>query len=364
MAQSVRLLQTAALALVLLCTPERLSAQPQEAPDAQEPHDQVPPSRLVLRAFGSVQWGRPEGPDSPNSFTLGQLDLFATSTLSERINVIAEIVFEGGTDTRVVTDLERLQLTYLFNDFLSVSAGRYHTGIGFYNTAFHHGSYFETPIGRPRVFEFEDEGGVLPVHEVGVSAHGAVPGTGSTFHYLAEVGNGRPWGATERDDGEGPKADLNSAKAANAGLSFSPDRWRGFEAGASFYWDTIPSETLGPVPHRIGALFATYRTPTIELMAEWLVLTHHTDDLSYRNDGGYVQASRAWGKWRPYYRYDRLSIAAGTPFLGATESSETHVVGLRLEPSEWVGLKAQYERGILGTRRGIDGFRSELVFVF
>jgi hypothetical protein len=317
---------------------------------------------MVLRAFGSVQWGRPAGPDSPNSFTLGQLDLFATSTLSERISVVVEIVFEGGTDTRVVTDVERLQLTYLFNDYLSVSAGRFHTGIGFYNTAFHHASYFETPVGRPRVFAFEDEGGVLPVHDVGVSVHGAVPGTGSTLHYLAEVGNGRPWGAT-REDGEVPKADLNSAKAANARLTFRPDRWRGFEAGVSFYWDTIPSETLGPVAHRIGAAFATYRTPSVELMAEWLILTHDTDDLSYRNDGSYVQASRAWGKWRPYYRYDRLSIAVGTPFLGA-ESSENHVVGLRFEPSEWVGLKAQYERGFLGTRRGIDGFRSELVFVF
>ena len=41
------------------------------------------------------------------------------------------------------------------------------------------------------MFAFEDEGGVLPVHEVGVNVHGTVPGTGSAFHYLAEIGNGR-----------------------------------------------------------------------------------------------------------------------------------------------------------------------------
>jgi hypothetical protein len=352
----------AAVVLMLFGAPGQLCAQ--DAPDTQDPHMAGPPSQLVLRAFGSVQWGQPEGPDSPNSFTLGQLDLFATSTLSERISVLAEIVFEGGTDTRVVTDLERLQLTYLFNDYLSVSAGRYHTGIGFYNNAFHHGAYFETVIGRPRVFAFEDEGGVLPVHEVGVSAQGAIPGTGSRLYYLAEVGNGRPWGAIEGEDGEGPKADLNSAKAVNFRFSFRPERWRGFDAGGSLYLDTIPSDTVGPVTHRISAAFATYRTPTIELMAEWLMLTHDTGAVSYRNDGGYVQASKSWGKWRPYYRYDRLSIESGTPFLGAIESSTTHVIGVRLEPSEWVGLKAQYERGVLGSQRGIDGFRSELVFVF
>ena len=278
--------------------------------------------------------------------------------------MLAEIVFEGGTETRVVTDLERLQLTYLFSDYLSVSAGRYHTAIGFYNTAFHHGAYFETAIGRPRVFAFEDEGGVLPVHEVGVSVQGAIPATGSSLHYLAEVGNGRAWESNESADSEGPKADLNSAKSVNVRFSYRPDRWRGFEAGGSLYFDTIPSETLGPVAHRIPAAFATYRTPTIEVMAEWVGLSHKTSNQSYHNEGGYLQASKAWGKWRPYYRYDRLSIESATPFLGAIESSTTHIIGLRLEPSEWVGVKAQYERGVLGSRRGIDGFRSELVFVF
>lgn len=362
-APAMRLLKAAALVLLLTCVPARLSAQDHDPADPQDPHAQIPPTQLVLRAFGSVQWGRPEGPDSPNSFTLGQLDIFATSTLTERISVIAEIVFEGGIGTEVVTDLERLQLTYQFNDHLSVSAGRYHTGIGYYNTAFHHGSYFETPIGRPRVFAFEDEGGVLPVHEVGVAANGAIPGTGSTLYYLAEVGNGRQW-ETADAGGDPPGADRNSAKAANVRLAFRPDRWRGFEAGGSLYWDTVPHPSLGPVAHRVGAAYAIYRTPKVELMAEWLVMTHDVDDLGYRNDGAYFQASKAWGKWRPYYRYDRLSINPETPFFGDTESSEAHVAGLRFDASEWVSLKAQYERWDLGARRGVDVFKSELVFVF
>src|SRR3954453_13808897 len=115
----------------------------------------------------------------------------------------------SGANTRVVTDLERLQLTYRLNDHLNISAGRYHTGIGYYNSAFHHGSYFEVPIGRPRIFTFEDEGGGLSFHGLGLRARGRVPKTGSALRYVVEVGNGRRW--TELDAEEG--RDQNQAKS-------------------------------------------------------------------------------------------------------------------------------------------------------
>lgn len=351
---------------IALAAPARLSAQVFDAAARQDQEQDPAPgalSSLVVRAFGSVQWGRTGVPDLPNSFSLGQLDFFVTSTLSDRFSVLTEVVLEGSINTQVITDLERLQLTYRLNDHLSVSAGRYHTGIGFYNTAFHHGSFFETPIGRPRVFDFEDEGGVLPVHEVGVTVRGLVPGTKSSLHYLVEIGNGRRW---DEDDGAGPAADhdTNSEKSTNVALAYRPDRWRGLEAGTSFYRDTITDASRQDVAHRIFAAYATYRTPSVEVLAEWLVLHYRSGDLGHRNDGGYVQASKAWGKWRPYYRYDRLSVDAATPVIGGTESSSAHVAGLRVDPTEWVGLKAQYERARRGTHRGVDAVGAQLVFVF
>jgi len=36
---------------------------------------------------------------------------------------------------------------------------RYHTAIGYYNTAYHHSTWFQTTTGRPFLFEFEDKGG-------------------------------------------------------------------------------------------------------------------------------------------------------------------------------------------------------------
>jgi hypothetical protein len=337
-----------------------------EKPQPADEHDAAPVAGLFVRAFGAFNWGATNQRGVPNSFALGQFALFATSTLSERVSVLAEVVLEGSRSTQVVVDLERLQLTFRLDDRLHMSAGRYHTGIGYYNSAFHHGSYFETLIGRPRVFAFEDEGGVLPVHEVGISAGGTVPGTGSALVYLAEVGNGRSWNVNSNDPDavEGP-ADNNSGKSTNVGASFRPGRWRGFEIGTSYYRDLVPDADVRPVAHRIATAYLTYKTPSIEIMTEWLRLSHRTEQgVSYANRAGYIQASRAWGRLRPYYRYDRLTIDPATPFIGQIGSYSANIIGLRVDPGQWVGLKAQYERTNEARQQGINSVRAELVFVF
>lgn len=350
-----------AAAVVVLSVLALSTVASAQAPDERQEMRDPPPPSLSVRAFGSVQFGANDRPDVPSSFALGQFSLFATSTLGERASVLAEVVMEGSTNTRVVTDLERLQLTYRFNDLLHVTAGRWHSGIGYYNTAFHHGGYFETVIGRPRVFAFEDEAGVLPVHDVGITVKGIVPKTGSSLHYLAEVGNGRSWNTTpEALEGR----DTNDAKATNVGLAYRSQQVPGFEVGSSFYRDAIATG-VGRVAHRIAAGYAVYRTPAVELMGEWLRLYHRTPGgLLYTNDGGYLQLSRAWGRLRPYYRYDRLEIDPGTPLIGPVGSYTSHIVGLRFEVGDWAGLKAQYGRADEGRARGVDSFRSELVFVF
>jgi hypothetical protein len=347
-----------AAAVLAWLTPLAASAQTMDHDSAAGTHPEV-----VVHAFGSVDWASAGEPGEPNSFGLGQLALFMTSAINDRVSVLAEIVLEASAaNTQVTTDLERLQLTYRLNDHLNLSAGRYHTGIGFYNAAFHHGSYFETTIGRPRVFAFEDEGGVLPVHEVGLSARGIVPRTGSALRYVAEVGNGRRW--TDLDEHEG--LDQNGAKSTNLGLALRPERWRGAEIGGSFYRDDIPAAGDTTIKNDIVAAYAVYRTPAVELMAEWLRLSYRPETSGQRidNHGGYVQASHAFGTLRPYYRYDRLDIDPATPLIGTFGSSETHVVGIRFDPAVWIGLKAQYERLSTATVAGANGMHVQLVFVF
>jgi len=343
-----------------------LVAARSDAQTAEQHQDPVPSGRssdLVAHVFGSVDWFGAQHSNPPNSFALGQLALFVTASINDRVSVLAEVVIEASAaDTEVTVDLERLQLTYRVNDFLNISAGRYHTGIGFYNAAFHHGSYFETAVGRPRIFKFEDEGGVLPIHEVGVSVRGKVPKTESTLHYVAEVGNGRRWANLE----DNTVIDQNQAKSTNLGLAFRPPEWRGVEVGGSFYRDDIPLGLNTSVNHHILALYGVYRTPSTELMAEWLQLSFHEAGVlgTFDNRGGYVQVSQAFGKVRPYYRYDRLDIDPNTPFIGEYGSSLKHEIGVRFDPAAWVGIKTQYERLSENGGPGGNGAHVQLVFVF
>jgi len=88
--------------------------------------------RPVLGTFGFV-------PGSAGNFYTGDFDLFLTSRINDHASVLAEIVFGEGDAQTFGVDLERALVKYDYNDHLKMSFGRYHTGIGYYNTAFHSG---------------------------------------------------------------------------------------------------------------------------------------------------------------------------------------------------------------------------------
>src|SRR5205807_2958732 len=100
-------------------------------------------------------------------------------------------VVEAGPGNAVGVDVERMLLEYSHSDYFNLAVGRYHTAIGYYNTAYHHSTWFQTTTGRPFLFEFEDKGGPLPIHNVGVSLSGRIPSGTVGLHYVVEVGNGR-----------------------------------------------------------------------------------------------------------------------------------------------------------------------------
>lgn len=69
-------------------------------------------------------------------------------------------------------ELERIQLgTRLFSNTM-LWLGRFHTPLGFWNTEYHHGAYYQTTIHRPSIAEYEDEGGVMPNHISGALFEG------------------------------------------------------------------------------------------------------------------------------------------------------------------------------------------------
>ena len=65
------------------------------------------------------------------------------------------------------TELERLQLGWQSGETTMAWIGRFHQPSSYWNSVFHHGKYLQTSITRPSIDEFEDDGGVLPMHVSG-----------------------------------------------------------------------------------------------------------------------------------------------------------------------------------------------------
>ena len=348
-----------------------VSASPGENLNATEESAPLLAPRLDLRFYGDLGFHttRSSSSGTANTFGLGQMDLFATSRLSSRFSVLMETVFEhDGNETTV--DLERLLLQYRHSDYLNVEVGKFHTGIGYYNTAFHHGGWFQTAVERPFIFNFEDGGGVLPMHNVGVSVNGRLPSGGLGLHYLAEVGNGRGYGLSAGQTVQN-SVDENRGKAVNVGLSVQPDRWRGFQAGATWYRDRLTPLERPAIRQNIFALYAVYSHRGWEVLNEAIWMRHAQETERRRLTtvpAFYSQVGRRFGHMMPYFRTEYMNASSGDPVAGPVLGEggwrRSNGGGMLFDLTNFASLKLQAGRV---TRRALPaqtGFAVQLAFAF
>src|SRR5258708_5497039 len=92
---------------------------------------------LQIRGFGDVNFSTTDQRGAISGFNLGQLDLHLASALSHKVTYFGELTFNA-QPTGYTVEVERSIIRYDYNDFFKLSFGRYHTPIGYWNTAFHH----------------------------------------------------------------------------------------------------------------------------------------------------------------------------------------------------------------------------------
>ncbi len=140
-----------------------------------------------IRGFADITYDVADD-DRNGQFGVGQYDLFFSSRVADRLSFLSEIVFEAADDGFIV-DVERVQAEYEVSPSFRVAVGRQHTTIGYWNPEFHHGALLEPTIDRPIIFLFEDEGGILATHIVGIRISGHEIGSVGLGYDVA-VGNG------------------------------------------------------------------------------------------------------------------------------------------------------------------------------
>lgn len=289
----------------------------------------------VLHGFVDVGagWSSARDPGRERGFSAGSLDIYLTPQIGERVKSLVEMVVETEGSGAAI-DIERIQIGYTVSDALTLWAGRFHTPFGAWNTTYHHGANLQTSISRPHVIEFEDRGGLVPAHSVGLWATGKVRLGAGRLSYDTYVANGPsivdrrldPGVVTDRDSNK--MLGFNLGYQANQGLSGLTLGVHGFQSDVGQY--SIGGALRNTTRVRVLGGYVTYDAQDWEVIGEFYGFRNQdvAGGPARRSSAGFVQLGRSFAAWTPYARYERGSPDAQDNYFRSLRSARPyrHVV--------------------------------------
>jgi hypothetical protein len=334
------------------------------APLTRSEAQQATPT-LRARAFADVNYLDTQRPVA-EGFRLGQIAAHIVAGLSDRVTFFSEISATA-TNTGFGFEAERLLLRYDHSDLLKVSAGRYHTPIAYWNTAFHHGTWLQTSTARPDMVR--GGSGLMPLHFVGLLTEGTFNPEPFGLRYAVGAGNGRAASIARAGDA----GDANNTRAFVASASLALPRQTGFTLGGSYYLDRASPTASLAVDEKIVSVHVARERETPEIIVEYARVTHERHKQAgapTNSNSGYVQlAYRLPGSahaFKPYVRFERTRVPAGdTLFTPLRLNYNGALGGVRYDIAPTAALKVEYRNERFETAPG--RFRSialQLSFTF
>lgn len=280
--------------------------------------------------------------DTPQGFLLGQLVGHLNAGLTDRLSFFTEVTATPHP-TAYSVEVERAILRYDLSDLLKLSLGRYHTPIGYWNTAFHHGAWLQTSVERPEMVKFGTR--FIPVHFVGMLAEGSAPATPLGLGYSLGVGNGRGSVISRAGDA----GDVNGSRAWMANLFARPAALLGLQVGGGYYRDRITPDSGPDAQEQIVSAHVALERERPEVIAEYVRVTHEPvgSNAAVHHQAAFVQLAyrlRGWARaLKPYARVENLAIGAGDPIFPASEMEyRAAIAGLRYDFAPYAALKSEY----------------------
>jgi hypothetical protein len=350
-----RLVRVSALLACLLCASQAGAQQMQNPADP----NQLP---IQILGFADIDYLSSDA-DTPEGFTIGQGVAHVAASVSDHLNLFGEFSLTAH-DSEYTIEAERIIARYDFNNDYSMSAGRYHTPVGYWNTAYHHGAWLQTSVGRPEVVRFGSP--LVPIHFVGLDFEGRIPGTRNDLSYSFGVGNGRHSNIARAGDA----GDVNSSRAWAANLKWRPTAINGLDTGIGIYSDRVNPAGGVEVDEKIYSAYFALDRETPEVIVEFIHSEHDATasaasggmdayyaQLAYRLKGG-AQA------FKPYVRIEETDIDSGDPLLGPlNQDYKGTIAGIRYDFAASAALKFEYrseERANMGRD---ESFRVQLSLV-
>lgn len=339
-------------------------------------------TRYALNLFGDVQFGaasRSEGARRPDpSFAVGVFDMLFTANLEKNFSMTSEFSVRYEPNTPLA-ELERLHLRWKPNKYFFVEVGRFHTDLGFWNVAYHHGRYLQLTVDRPRTIALH--GGLLPAHWVGAQTGLSAKVGGGTINLVGSVGTAR-----EKQGAGGHTTTHGSAftgvNAVHAKLEAQGYLHRDFRFGVSGVYDRIPQEEAFTRPglpdqsidEKVGNAYIAFPSVPFLFLSEAYIIQHELNSSAradvagskWRTFGAFALLGYQIGRFTPYVRGEYINSQVGAfffdpfyipepkssgPFPVALDLKEI-VGGTRIDVSDWCSVKLEYQfTAGVGTRR-------------
>ncbi len=310
-----------------------------------------------IGAYGSVDYdaARTVNRDgtslTENGFSIPTLDIFLRGSAGNW-SFLSEVLFDIDQGNEIAIDLDRFQVGYEFAEWLKVTGGRFHTSLGYYNTAYPQGgAVYLLPIDRPAVVDQHDHQSILPTSTVGLNLHGRLPFNQRRITYDLDVSNGR--GVQSDDLANG--GDANNSKMLNLRLRYE---YEGFIVGGNAMVDWIPPR-LGladPTMNQpdtlreqiFGAHLAYVEHPW-HIIGEGYVIQHIGPDQEQRTFAGLAEFGYTLGLFTPYARYEFARFPSTQDVFWLTTDQQKRgnynavSSGLKFVPNENFAVKLELE---------------------
>jgi hypothetical protein len=282
-------------------------------------------------------------------FNVGNLDFYLTPRLSDRGRALFEMNTEVSSEGSVGVDLERAQIGYQFADQATLWLGRFHSPYGYVNTALHHGAWVNNALRRPAFLQFEDDGGIVPAHTVGLWITGA-PRVGlGKVQYDAYVGNSQQIIDGVLDMRSAGNTHGNLIVGGRLGYLFNSGAAEGLTLGVHAFSARIGDNALPANMTRVLGYggYAVYDTDQWENIAEFYLFDDEDQSGTsghHHSHAGFVQLGyrASWGV--PYARYEVTSLDQTDNYFAAQASGYSYhrsALGLRFDLSPDAAVKLE-----------------------
>jgi hypothetical protein len=315
----------------------------------------VAAQELSVGAYGSVEYEatRVIAPDggprtTTNGLSIPTLDIFLRGSTGPW-SFLSEVLFDINEGNTIIVDLDRMQVSYEVADWLKISAGRIHSSLGYYNTAYPQGgAIYLVPMDRPALVDQHDDASILPTSTVGFNFQGRLPILQKRFTYDIDITNGRGVQSDDLPNG----GDANNSKALNLRLRYEIDD---IIIGGNAMADWIPPrlDPAAPQPDPLreqifGAHMAYVEHPW-HVLGEGYLIQHIGPTRTQNTIAGIAEFGYTFGPVTPYVRYELARFPSETDvFWAATEQQERGSfdavsAGIKIVPNGNFAIKIELE---------------------